>query len=338
MLRQTIVLAALSIGLAGLNPPVAASTVPSSTEPSVYVQRALPLFRGYHEGFPRAVNDVGVVAGELVAFDDGRALPVTWRNGKVRALKLPPKTVSGSAFDINDHGDVVGRASRKGQNASAIAWIDGSPRWLDSPPTALTSEARGINELGQITGYVQMPAGVPGGGMALWSRAGTLLRIGQPYYGEDINESGTVAGSTPSTAGPDVACLWTPSGELQLLPPASEQGTAYASAINDSNRVVGAAVTSTGGGYAPASWRLGNLTLLPLPADALSGVANGVNNVGQAVGAAVGASSTDAFIWTSDDDFHLIAKDAAAIDINEDGLVVGVTNGGGQYRPVVWQR
>lgn len=97
-----------------------------------------------------AVGTVTQVTGFLVT-----TRPVLWRSGE-RIEIGTADAAGGSAWAVNNHGQVVGTLNRIGRPSVAFIWEDGRTRDLNDalPPEsgwALT-EARDINDAGQIVG------------------------------------------------------------------------------------------------------------------------------------------------------------------------------------------
>lgn len=100
-------------------------------------------------GTALAVNAGGTIAGSV----DG--VPVVWPSSKrpPRRVAMPAGAIGGELLDVNDAGDVVGRASFPDGSSQAMALFSG-----DRAATALgtlggtTSAASGVNALRQVVG------------------------------------------------------------------------------------------------------------------------------------------------------------------------------------------
>jgi uncharacterized repeat protein (TIGR01451 family) len=108
-----------------------------------------------------AINDNGMVAGNMYDYSIFRE-PFVWTSaGGMTALTLPGGYTTGQPLGLNNRGDIVGVAS--GGSSSAVIWTNGvmtdlqtviptSPSWdLDG--------AYGINDAGLIVGYGKSPGG-----------------------------------------------------------------------------------------------------------------------------------------------------------------------------------
>src|SRR5262245_24491882 len=59
-----------------------------------------------------AINTHGVIVGESGTSDGGPIQAFVWKEGQIRPLPLPAGSVSSSAWDINDSGDILGSITR----------------------------------------------------------------------------------------------------------------------------------------------------------------------------------------------------------------------------------
>lgn len=145
-----------------------------------------------------AVNDDGVVVGYAVQAGQG-LVPVVWAPPRYTGVVLPLRDGgAGAAWDINDHGDVVGGAGDQGSQ-SPVLWRAGSFERVELPlgPYA-RGEATGVNDAGQIVGNMNKG---PGGTVAVrWdSPDASPVSLGGLGGGtsfvEDVNEDGDAVGS-----------------------------------------------------------------------------------------------------------------------------------------------
>ncbi|MFI4896569.1 MAG: GC-type dockerin domain-anchored protein [Phycisphaerales bacterium JB059] len=120
------------------------------------------------------------------------------------------------AWDINDHGQIVGTSEVAGDaNAHGVLWMNGTPTDLGvwGTPGDYHSHAEAINNLGQIVGYSEVAAS--GDREALfWDSDLTMRNLGQEMgaLGNsvcwDINDVGLVCGQAPLSAGFAKGFVW----------------------------------------------------------------------------------------------------------------------------------
>jgi len=142
-----------------------------------------------------AVNNLGEVVG------NGPTGAVLWRNGSITVL-APPST-RGQPFDINDHGQVVGRMTVPGGYPRGFLWQDGTMLDLGTLPGGHRSQAFGINNLGQIVGWADTDEPGVSGRAFLWQNGvmtnlQTLLETGTQWslrIAYAINDSGQIVGA-----------------------------------------------------------------------------------------------------------------------------------------------
>ena len=237
---------------------------------------------------------------------------------------------SAEAFDVNDAGKVVGRATTR-----AFLWQNGAKTALPNLGSASAATALGMNDAGQVVGYSALTTPPSGTHAVLWSGNGVAdltpdVPSNQGASATAINESGQVVGNINYTT----AFIWekgqrTPLGHLG-------GGGSAASDINDSGKVVGSSATAALVGH-PFLWQNNVMTDLGLLPGDEDGGAAAINNLGQIVGSS-GRTDPDtyeqfykAFLYS---DGHMMALPvpssvAFAGDINEAGVVVGSMRAGG---------
>ena len=185
-------------------------------------------------GRAQAVNDAGVVVGERTG-PDGMGHATRWTTaGSARDLGLPG---SSSAFDINDHGTIVGDAGGR----AFVIERGATPELLAHPgDTPGSDTAVAINERGDIVGTLIASDGTlrP----LLWDgpdHLPTLLPARRDLYDvRGINERGTIAGTTADELGRYQAVMWTGHDHREI--DVGEQGVySLARAINDKGQIVG---------------------------------------------------------------------------------------------------
>ena len=150
-------------------------------------------------------------------------------------------------------------------------------------------------------------------------------------YSSNLNEQGHVVGFFRYTTGYSKPFLWTEQTGLVELPLPPDSYEAAAGDINEAGQIVGS-MTIAGVGYRGFLYDNGEFTTLPpvIP-DAGWSSASAINNDGTVVGyRSVGeeVNPYNAYIWSAEESFTdlgLMAPYSRAIDISEDGVVVGWT-------------
>jgi probable HAF family extracellular repeat protein len=203
--------------------------------------------------------------------------------------------------------------------------------------------AYAIADAGQIVGTSEADDGTPRA--VLWSSSSAAPQDLQPGLtipsrAYDINKHGMVVGTRERSTGDwSRAFVWTAEGGARELPSPGLMATAYA--VNDSGVAVGFRTGTTAGSPERAvRWTAaGQMELLPVPAG--RSWAQDVNLRGEIVGSWHDASQQQrAFFWSAQTGFIDIGTGggiaAAALSINQSGMVVGlaVTNEG--YRAWAW--
>lgn len=309
---------------------------------------------------PTAVNAAGVVVGTASFAGRTDRTAFVWKDGTMRELALNGAT-SSDARDISDRGVIVGNTSAGGEQTGAI-W-DAATGALSSMAFNITgrygSAAYAINEAGTISGVAgdvtrydfngpreadnRYPALSGGGG---WSRipmpdtfTDRLVEI-RGGYAVQINESGMVlvansanhAGNTRISYGGGTATDPT----LDLIP--GNQG------LNDLGQIAGRTDGSTSGPFNALVWSAATGYVQVGAGQALSR-ANAINNLGWVVGR-VGTQDYqvdtrqlgNAWLWRLDggEATPLATLGPAgwsyanAMDVNDDGVIVGVGAHGGR--------
>lgn len=255
---------------------------------------------------------------------------------------------------VNDFGQVVGSS-----NQSAVIWYDTIAKPLYGTGLVWTS-ASGINNLGQVSGTGTTPRTQYYQGtqkVFLWekNKPTVIMGDGRTYGG--INDKGQVVGDTAERA--QHATLWNGTTPTILDPttinPNSTfpKGT-YAFDINDAGQVLGMNTSDQS-----VIWDGATTTVL----NGLFGYRDGstnaraINNLGQVVGNSFWDNDSSyisqAILWDGSSPKVLqglskttpvlsgmSGNDSHATDINDKGLVIGVSNddfrGYGRQQAVLW--
>ncbi len=234
---------------------------------------------------------------------------------------------SAEALEVNDAGQVVGRASNR-----AFLWQNGSKIDLGTlgGPAAI---ATALNEASQVVGYSRLSLSSNFSHAVRWANGAITdltpdIPSNETSWATGINESGQIVGNI----GYLQAFLWqngarTPLGHLG-------GGGSFASDINDSGLVVG---SSTGH---PFVWQQnGGMTDLGLLEGDEDGGAAAINSSGQIVGS---SGRTDpetyesfyrAFLYSNGamTAIPVPSTEVYAGDINDSGTVVGSMRAGGGF-------
>jgi uncharacterized membrane protein len=162
---------------------------------------------------PREINERGEVVG--LAFADGQLHAAVWRDGETIALPMAPGHNLANAFDINNHGTVVGFGAAQGSTSEAVVWYapyTSTPTIIPLPPDANGSpNVLGVNDRDQVILEVGVGANIRS---FVWTD-GRPLRVLEPLPGfldssaADINNAGVVVGFSSGGGEPfTAATVW----------------------------------------------------------------------------------------------------------------------------------
>jgi probable HAF family extracellular repeat protein len=276
--------------------------------------------------------------------------------------------VPGTAYDINDAGQVAGTTQYTGQKPRAFTWTPASPgasngslRILPDLSLRDSSLAYGINETGQVVGTSRNSTGYERA--VLWTRDGSggyrpkdlgvIAYPGLHSWGAGISNAGHVTGYAHNAARAIRAFLWTPASPGDTTGAMQDLGTlggarSYGRDVNSDGWVVGESLLADGRTRA-FLWTPGtgmiNLGALP---GAVHSSARGINEAGQIVG----ESGGHAFLWTPSGpgattgtmrDLGTLPTYPTAYstfsdgwDVNEQGMVVGDAMQGSHEVGMIW--
>ena len=262
------------------------------------------------------------------------------------------------AFDINDHGQVAGSSEDASRRQWAAVWSLSGSTWtienLGTATGACCAHAQGINN-----GLAGNPAGVAvvGGSIvssgethaAVWTRSASgwavqtlgTLPGDMSSTAHDVNDSGTIVGSSGRGVDISRAFLWTAAAGMSPLPGLGGD-TTYALAVNNSGDVAGLSTDRAGTRHAvrwraSAGWAIEDLGTLGGCCSEGYGINSfgdvaGVSSLGKRSSTQHGFLARPGAIMTD-----LAAQGQSwARDLNDFGVVVG---GGGsrQVHAVLWR-
>ena len=255
-----------------------------------------------HHAFSWTPTGDMVSLGTLVGGQGGSPSDCIFQGPPPSGLERLTRCGSSFAYDVNDNGQVVGKADPyrcrdtidcRSRSYHAFSWtatggmVDLTPEQLTT--IDVTSEAIAVNNNGLIVGAVHkgLSSAGPFSYAFLWTPAGETVRLypGPSYfwsYPNALNNSGQVVGWITVGLMQDVhAFSWTAAGGLVDL------GTlggnfSYAEDVNESGHVVGVSTTASGEYHAFVWTRAGGMVDLGTMGTASGAV--GVNESGQVAG------------------------------------------------------
>ncbi|RZL01004.1 MAG: PEP-CTERM sorting domain-containing protein [Rubrivivax sp.] len=185
-----------------------------------------------------------------------------------------------------------------------------------------------INDTGAIAGIAGNTTG--NRDAFLWS-GGTFTNLGALYRGGGLNNAGTVVGQSASGQGVVVS-----QGKVTELPALAGASGAYPLGINQAGTIVG------GSGGQAAIWKNGQVQPLgPVPSQGTSTLAVAINDSGVSIGSS-GDFVSRPLLWSADGTVTELENPPAGYepsprDLNNTGLVVGVSQGIHSLDAVVWR-
>jgi probable HAF family extracellular repeat protein len=156
---------------------------------------------------------------------------------------------SSVAYDINDHGSVVGSADDSLGRTRAALWGNSGPVDLGALSGGGWTAAKQINDLGQMVLWGD-PLGVAYNRAAFWNGdlSSPVVALGtfggNESWAYGLNDNGFVVGSADEANGTYHAFVWDGAGMTDLGTLGGFYSSAYA--INDQGIIVGFAGDATG--------------------------------------------------------------------------------------------
>jgi RHS repeat-associated protein len=279
--------------------------------------------------------------------------------------------LSSLAFDVNDYGQVVGRADDINGAGHAFLWSAAAGMLDLGTLGGSLSQASAVNNQEQVVGYSRTDLGHDRA--FLWTRGNGMIELGtlggKESYAEDINDQGQVVGYSAVDAVSQHAFLWTDVDEDGVADPGEMQdlGTlgganSRASGINAQGQVVGQSETASGAlhaflwtpggtGGVPGNPQMQDLgTLGGNPLGSSWSDATAINAAGQVVGRSPNDDGAiHAFLWTPGGTGGVPhnpqmqdlgapgGSRSAASDVNAHGHVTGsFWDEAGARHPFVW--
>lgn len=189
---------------------------------------------GGSTGVAEDINDNGVIVG-FSEDEQSTDRPFIWKNGVMSALS---GIVSGYAYAINDHDQVVG-VYRDQSGYNGFLWDNGTVTPISRPLNSTSITPRAINNLGQVVGDVNM--GTLGYQAFFWENGFTTLLpslAGSDTSATDINDLGDIVGSSDVSGRPH-AVLWKDGVIQDLFETLPDTSKGDASALNNDGVIVG---------------------------------------------------------------------------------------------------
>lgn len=204
---------------------------------------------------PFAINDAGQVVGDNQI--NGITTAVIWDAASGDAQVLPGAAGISQAGDVTDPGDVIGWYESPSGDATAVIWhaADGytTPEELGLPSSIyLDSAGFRMNASGEaavfadVQPYVIQDQGTQGFGTDLyrWTPGKGFTALPNIAGSRtstigDIDETGTIVGSSTTLAGADVAVMWNKNDKLTVIGMPDGATSARARGINALGQVVG---------------------------------------------------------------------------------------------------
>ncbi len=269
---------------------------------------------------------------------------------------LPGGSNFSNAYDINDHGQVVGISSVDSNITPyhGFIWdsVNGITDLGDLPGGWDSSYAHGINNAGHAVGYSSgehhMINTFPENYAFICEANNGMSDIGlnNNHYSMAfaINNNGIVAGRKGTSDGSSAFIRDYISQTTTTLGGLKDNGNSYSSAscINDHNQVAGFSEASTGTRAFYWDSNTGMIDLGDLFGGDDYSVANDINDNGQVIGVSDTYNGRQSFIWNASGGLTQLVGlgvDSATIayGINNPGQIVGFSYSNNDQRAVVWE-
>jgi len=256
-----------------------------------------------------ALNDQDELVGTSTA-----SLPVAWQNGLYIWPGLYASDSTGSAFGINQQGQIVGVSNTSSAN-HPVLWQDGNVQEIAN--AGGSARLLGINDNGSMVGSSRDSQGYDN---AYVVRNGVAIDLGALPGGDStissavnsraqaINDAEQIVGYSMTSFGVDHATLWQ-NGSITDLGGIANSEASEALAINKSGLIVGYAVDANGIDQA-VTWLNGAMTVLPDLQSTGHSVAFAVNDAGLIVG------SSDVDTRSGWQQHAVVWQNGALIDLN----------------------
>lgn len=284
------------------------------------------------------IRGIPIVVGAFVALSCAPAFPAQGQAYYVfDDLGTLPGHDQSMATDINDAKQVAGMSSSTSENR-AVLWAPPGPMVALSPSG--NNQGSGLNALGQVAGSQWTTPNSDSSGF-LWTSPGPLTTLGTLGAGKvsavKLNASGQIIGFAASGSA-TVPTLWSsPAAPVGLGSLGGDWGQALD--VNASGVVVGASKGASGPPHAFSWTQNGGMKKLAELTPNNFSQASSINAGGQIVGYAyVGAKDSfqHAVLWPSATSAPLDlgvpgGLTSWANDINDDGVIVGLSGGNTAY-------
>jgi probable HAF family extracellular repeat protein len=261
---------------------------------------------GFSPTIGQSINEHGDIAGYIIACPPGPELPFIWSEEEgLQLIELPQGAARAWAWDINDHGEVVGTVDIQG--------LDGYFRSaqdlivLPPPGSRGWNQASAVNNHSVVVGERSIGDNLAPLNGYMWSQETgftDLGLLGGPNTGAtDINDDGVIIGWIGHGQSDALGFVWD-DGAVTELGPIPGGMTSYPVAINSDGVVVGSGRIPWKGGSGHARaflWSQGQMRFLDTLPGFEYGHAYDVNDVGFVVGVAWGVNGNPnisrAFVW-----------------------------------------
>jgi hypothetical protein len=278
-----------------------------------------------------SINDSGVAVGG--SSGDGRPdRAVKWDAAGVPKELVGPTGASTTVRAINSRGVAAGTTTIPGTGTRAIRFnADGTRLVLGTAWGYPTAVGRDVDDSGVVYGLV---SNADGGQLPVkWGVNGLLTTLRMPAgttwaFLTGASSNGYAAGYVSGPGIPFLAVRWNPDGTVTSLARLADGEATSAQAVNSNGEVVGNANDGTGGAVG-VRWNAdGSVTRYGTAAHP-----KGINDRGVAVGHTYTANGEQPTRWSRDGEALDLglpdgAKTAVAVDINNEGVIVGSAGGG----------